>query len=285
MPKINIIAQMPKIPNTLAVYRVVAPKVDQAALNTLAKKFKLGAKGKMGSQRDDHFKLTYEEGSVELALHKLSGAMRFKDKSRWQVDDGESSMNLSDDEIIKRGKKHVEKFELAKSDEFEHLRIARLHVGDSDTEGKQYNERIIDAAVCFQRTINGIPVDGPGGKINIFMDHNSDLTAIHQTWRTKGKIEKKVDLKPAQTALDDLKKLYPGDQGVLEVHTIRFGYFELGPNQGQEFIQPAYVILFRLKSSDERFVMNSVHVSPASTEPIETITPPPPRPVQQKPRG
>jgi regulatory protein YycI of two-component signal transduction system YycFG len=139
-------------------------------------------------------------------------------------------------------------------------------------------------AVCFQRIVNGMTVDGPGGKIVVYLDHENNPTAINQTWRNLGTIQRKVDLRPPELAIDELKKIYSNGDGFLEVHTIRLGYFEVGPNEQQKYLQPAYVLLFKLISSNQRFVMNSVHVSRAAAQSIETITPPLPRPIRITPR-
>jgi hypothetical protein len=266
------------------IYALAAPGATPKALLQLAKGF--GIESTRAVQAQDRVKLTYTAGQHVLTLFRASGAVRYQDQTRWQIDDGKSNLELSDADASKLALEHVTKRGLASPKELTLLKVSRLTVGDGNVDAKSGNERIVDVGVAFQRTIEGVPVDGPGGKLIVYLDQQSELTGFDRIWRaTKGVQAKVPELRSPKEAEADMLR-YWGRQNParIEVYDMRFGYFERGFDESQRVLQPAYVMLLSLMSTNERFSMKTVHVFPAATNAVGTIMPPAKKPIPQPPR-
>ena len=57
------------------------------------------------------------------------------------------------------------------------------------------------------------------------------------------------------------------------VEDMRFGYFELGREQYQRFLQPTYIMPIELVSRDPRIVVRDLHVVPAALKYAGRIMP------------
>lgn len=272
MPSIKISAAMPELPRSpLAIFKV--SKWDKTRekdlMNQLGMiKFKETAFG-----TDKTPVVTFSEGPYDLMIHRASGAFRFIDRTRWQVDDG-SNLRLSDEEAIKIARNHLGQYKLP-PEESRVLKVSHLHVATAGPEGKGGDHRIIDAGVIFQRTIKGVPVDGPGGKIIVYLDHEGKMTGIDKIWRPLGPVYREVkELHPPQHAVDEATRLWKR-QRVLkaEVREVRLAYYEMGWDENQRFIQPAYIVMSTLTGPDERVKVNTVHVTPAALNHVGRILP------------
>jgi hypothetical protein len=254
------------------------PRVNERALRAFARRFELAGTEKRGLIARDARALHYSEGPHQVRLHIASGGARYYDTLRWQVDDGESNVELSDRQAINAADRYVQARRLASSEDYRVLRVARLNVAAADRESGEVEQRVIDAAVAFQRVVDGIPVDGPGGKIVVYLDHKRQATGCERLWRDLGATKRHVDVRPPEDALSTLRRRWAQRrEGVVEVTDFRFGYFELGWNDTQTALEPAYVALLTLALPDEPFRVNKVEVIPASPQATAGLVPPPKR--------
>ena len=148
------------------------------------------------------------------------------------------------------------------------------------------DHRIIDVAVCLQPVVRGVPLDGPGGKVMVYLDHEG-LTCIDHLSRRVGSIYRKVTgLRSPEYAIDLATRDWNrrGVYGV-EINEVRFCYFELGWNDEQKYLQPAYIVLATLIGPDERIRTGDIFVTPAAMNPAGTLVPPISKPRPQKLRG
>ena len=108
-----------------------------------------------------------------------------------------------------------------------------------------------------------------GGKLIVYLDHKAELTGFDRIWRSISGVRAPVKaLRDPKLAEEDLLRYWKGhDADRIEVHGIRFGYFELGYNEKQTVLQPAYVSIVTLVSGDAKqpIRMKTVHVTPAAT--------------------
>lgn len=286
MTEIRFIKRLEKVPRTKGqILNLAPPKANATVLRNFVSLF--GVDAKAGRLAQDRATFTYTAGTNVFVLFKASGAFHFHDSHRWEVDDGTSKVAFSDEQVVELGKRMVTKLKLAKPREFEVLKVARLHVGEMPTSnGRRAADRAIDAAVCFRRVVNGIPVDGPGGKITLYFDAAGKLSGLDQTWRQIAAVRAPVaKLRPPEEAEEDIKRYWAShSMGRIDVHDMRFGYFEFGPAETQRVLQPAYILPLSLVSTDDNVLMRSVHVMPAATNAVGTIMPPPPRTVRQPAR-
>jgi hypothetical protein len=258
------------------IYRLAPPRVTEASVRELARSFGLNAEGKAGVLKSDENKLTYSEGPMELMVHRASGGLRFRDRHRWQRDaDGQSDFKIEDAAASRLAQDLAAKLKLARSGDYQFFKAARLKVGEADREGREARERTIDVAVALQRLIGKVPVDGPGGKIVVYLDRSKQPTGFERIWReTAGIFRRGGELRPPSAALDDIKKAWESVSGLIEVEEIRFGYFEEGFRAKQQYLQPAYIVIGVIRSPDGQMRRRVVYVAPALAKPVGQLTPP-----------
>lgn len=267
------------------IYRLNTPRVNERTVRALARRFGMRAEKQFGALRSDEDKLTYTEGHFELTVYRASGALRFIDRARWQVDDRQSDLKMEDAEARRIAQRWVRKLKLAPSGQTKFLKAARLRVGEATADGKEATERTIDVAVALQRWVDRIPVDGPGGKIVVYLDHEGKPTGVERIWReTAGVHRRGASYRSPQEAINEMAEHYRSKRGVIEVQEARFGYFEEGRRSRQRYLQPAYVIVGVIGSSDSAVRKRAIYVAPALANAVGRITPPLERKPPQRPR-
>jgi hypothetical protein len=267
------------------VYRLKAPRFSEAAVRKFAKQFGLRAERNSGKLSTDAEKLVYTDGHHEVMLHKASGAVRMVDRSKWQVDDRSSDLRIQDAAALKLAEGAVRQMKLARAGEMRFYKAARLRVGVATRQGREVSERTIDVAVAMQRVVDKIPVDGPGGKIIVYLNHERRLTGIERVWRELGAAHRRnAPCRSAEAALDDMRKHFRAKEGTIDIYEVRYGYFEDGRRRVQRYLQPAYMFFGLIGTPGSRVRKRTVYVASALEHPVEAITPPLGRKRQQKAR-
>ncbi len=291
MPKYQLLTKIPPPPQHPAqIFRVAKPHVNQQALFRLAQRFGLKGNLRAGSLQQDSQQMTYLERTFELVLYRASGGLRFHDNARWQVDDGKAHVTFDDAAAVKMAQRYIEELALVPLDECRLLRVTRLNVGVVERQTGLAEERVIDVGVAFQRIIDNVPVIGPGGKVMVYIDHNGDMTGVDRIWREiQGVHQSDVALRAPEYAQQDVVQHW-GEQGsgLIAIEDIRFGYFEMGWEGAQRYLQPAYFLPLTIKATEGplagRPVTRSEHFVAAATKPPEPLMPPLPEAPAQAPR-
>jgi len=98
--------------------------------------------------------------------------------------------------------------------------------------------------IQYARSINDIPVVGPGGYIYIDLGNDGELLYLNKVWRTVSP-DGNVSVIPVSTAIEKLQngevlnpKRYPYN---VTVKKIRLGYYEMGRDEIQEYMEPAWL--------------------------------------------
>jgi hypothetical protein len=256
------------------LYRLKPPRVNERALRSLASSFGLTAERRRGRLCSDVDKLVYREGTFELVMYRASGGIRFRDLSRWQVDDREADLQLDDREACRLAEEIAGRFKLARDGETRFLKAARLRLGEANGDGGESYERTIEISVCLQRVIDKIPVDGPGGQVVVALDRNGEPTGFERIWREIEAVrERAPPLRTPQAAIDEMAGQWRGRRGIVEVDEVRFGYFEGGWRTRQRYLQPAYVIFGQATIPYSRVRRKTVYVASALAKPISRLTP------------
>ena len=136
-----------------------------------------------------------------------------------------------------------------------------------------------------QRIVDGVPVDGPGGKVVVYLDAAGEVTGLDRTWRTISGVRQPVEaLRPPDDVLTRAGRFWSASTRV-DVRQVRFGYFEQGFRTRQTTLQPAYVVMVTLQSAgDEELRRRSVYVQAAATNSVGVLQPPRSRPAAQTAR-
>jgi hypothetical protein len=272
--KINTKLTIPK-GKPASIYRLVTPRVTEKSIRELANRLGMRADSKSGLLKSDADKLTFSVGHLELTMYRASGAVRFIDRARWQIDDRQSELKIGDEEATRLAQNLTQKYKLGPVAETKFLKAARLHVGEATRAGKEASDRIIDVAVALQRLVNKIPVDGPGGKIVVYLNAEREMTGFQRIWRDLDGVHKRgASYRSPQSALEDMAAHFAKKRAVIEVQDVRFGYFEEGPRSKQRYLQPAYVIIGMLSAPEGGSRKRAIYVAPALTNNAGRMTPP-----------
>jgi hypothetical protein len=288
VPEVTYIKRLESAPRVKTqILALGSPGASAKAVRELAQSLKLEPAD--ATQAQDATRFTFTAGQHVVTMFRASGALRYQDRSRWQVDDGKANLKIGDAEAEKRARELVSAHKLAPARELKLLKVSRLTVGEASVDEQRGAERVIDVGVGFQRLVGGVPVDGPGGKVIVYMDHNGELTGFDRIWRPVAKVRAPVEeLRPPKAAEEDLLRYWAHVTGRIEVLEVRFGYVELGYQARQTVLQPAYVMPLRIlspKQGDEEIAIGSVHVFAAATNAVGRLMPPPKKIAQQPPRA
>ncbi len=280
MAEITFLNRLPELqPVDTSIYLLKAPGVNEPSLREIARRFDLKGDLKSGEYFKDSEELTYTEGPFVVTLYRSSGTLRYYDRTRWQVDDRISNVEFSDDEAVEMAKRFISQSELIPLAECELSKVSHLRVGTMELDSDFAEERVIDVGVIFKRTVDGLPVHGSGGKVTVYIDHNGDVTGFERIWRDISEVYREVpfeQLRPPEYAERSLNRyLRWKKRGRTEVEAVHFGYFELGKGELQRYLQPAYIMSFRLIGPeigpDRRMITKSIHVVPAASKPVGRI--------------
>jgi hypothetical protein len=211
--------------------------------------------------------LEIERGAQVFTVYRPSRAVQWTDTERWQVDDGGASWDISDDDAVAAAVDQVDRLELAGADVFAPRRVTRLRVSTAERGGVPDDVRVVDVGVVLARVLDGLPVEGPGGNIVVYLDRERQLTGFERVARRIAGVHEPVR---AWRPVDDViaeTEAYWGrrlDRG-LSVRDVRVGYVELGRLATQEFIQPAYVLSLTLDNADDAASRTIEHYVAAAT--------------------
>jgi hypothetical protein len=256
------------------IYRCANAGVTESSAAELAARFGLPVDD-YGVTRSAAETVTYSRGSREVTIYRRSGGFRFRDLARWQADQG-GSVDLSDDDAVQVAQDFAGRYELASADQAEVAKVTRLRVGLADRAGTTAEERVIDVGVVLRRIIDGVPADGPGGHIMVYIGAEGEVNGVDRIWRPIDGVHSEVESLRSREWLAEriARRLGPDGVARLDIQEIRLGYFEDGWKSAQEFLQPAYVVLGTLRSPDERLRRRSVIAVPAATNDAGQIMPP-----------
>jgi hypothetical protein len=276
---------LPRLKQTVSVFSLEAPGVNESLIRKKVKQVKLKGFGGDGSFTRDEERLTYTEGQFVLSLHRASGALRYYDSRRWQIDDGRSKVQFSDEQAVSIAKRFLTQSELVSLAECTLLRVSHLQVGTLEHSTGRASERIIDAAVIFQRMVDNLPVLGPGGKVSVYIAHDGEVSGCNIIWRKIKGIHISIpvtELRTPKFAEEHLSKHWT-KKGVpqIQVDETLFGYLELGPCDSQRFLQPVYMMPLTLSDPERKMAIRTVYVVPAAVKPIGRLVPPVKPPVEQ----
>ena len=127
--------------------------------------------------------LEIERGAQVFTVYRPSRAVQWTDTERWQIDDGGASREISDDDAVAAAVDQVDRLELAGADVFAPRRVTRLRVATAERGGVPDDVRVVDVGVVLARVLDGLPVEGPGGNIVVYLDRERQLTGFERVAR------------------------------------------------------------------------------------------------------
>src|SRR5262249_51371997 len=150
MAEIKIRGKLPPTPERPAhIYRLKKPAVTERSIRALARQMGMRGEVAAGRMSSDADKLTYSEAYFDLTVYRASGGVRLVDRTRWQVDDGKSDLQIDDAAAARLAAGIVRRNKLAPNAETRFFKAARLRVGHATREGGEVSERTIDVGVAM----------------------------------------------------------------------------------------------------------------------------------------
>lgn len=211
----------------------------------------------------------FRTGKQYLFVASASGAIEYKDLSTFHRDLGKS-VGFSDAEAVDIAKENARRLDLIPLNESRLVKVKHLTMGNSNLTNGTVLSHIVNVSVIFQRIVDKIPVEGPGGKLAIVLDANGSLCGLHRVWRDIAS-NKPVAMKlnPATFARDSLVDRFDEFKDmVIEVTKQEFGYWEMGTYDAQKFLQPVFVLQFGIAGPVGSTKRKGFHVVPAGENPM-----------------
>lgn len=273
----------------LNIYRLRLPEASEEAIRRVGARFGRAGTIAAGTFIHNAREITYREPSGwTLTLSAQSGGWRYRNSERWQADDQRTNLEMDDEQAARRALDQLGTYALPVPPELELTAVQRLHVAHSERDGNNFEERIAGIRAVYRRVLDGLQGNGPGGQTVVYLDHQSELSGIDHSWHDIDSVYEPVTrLRPVEEAYEEVRRRYGRGEGRVEVLDVQLGYYELGWDVLQQFLQPAYVVTLRLTRTDERLrVMNATVAVAAAANAVGPIEPTPPsrRPQEARPR-
>jgi hypothetical protein len=214
-------------------------------------------------------------GPHVLTLFRPSGAVQYVDSARWQTDDGVSTLEVSDEAAARAALAEVDRLSLRGSDEFRLDRVTRLYAACGTVGAPPSSPRVIDAAVVLTRVIDGLAVDGRGGSIILYLDHELSPTGFERVARPIVSVRSRVDgWRGVDEVLNDVTNYWTVAKNYnITVTDVRLVFYEFGRMNIQEVIQPAFrldLTIQHVRGDDTHTVR---HYEPAAKNSIGSLMP------------
>ena len=148
-------------------------------------------------------------------------------------------------------------------------KVTHLRVAGGAPDSEERIEQTIDAGVILGRSIEGLPVDGPGGEIMVNVDGEGEVAGFQSVWRPVADRGKEMRILDAGRANEVMERIAGQVRGATTVVKASFGYFELGIHDHQRFLQPAYMMVYTV--SDGEVTYKSAEVVGAAEELLEPL--------------
>jgi hypothetical protein len=269
------------------VFRLQRPQVTGESVRALARRLGLPGERAAAELSETLGRLRYAERMQTVTVHTASGGFRFVDETRWHRDDGETDLAVDDAVARRLALDVLRRIDLEPADgESRFLETTALRVGAATREGLQARERTIDLGVAIQRVVDGVPVEGPGGKTVVYLDQKHDLSGLDRIWRPiEAAHRRAAPLRAAARAIEEMEAHLRDRQGRIQITEIRYGYFEQGLADPQEYLEPAWIVFGLLDSPSGASARRTIFVASALEQPMAQLTPPLASRRVQLPRG
>lgn len=235
-------AKLPRsLPKEAAVYNLTPPRISNQLLTKSAKALRLTGQGKDFITSQDT--IAYREGRHHLEIHRASGALQLRHLDRYGRDT-EKPFDLSDKRADSIARRFLEEAALFSMSSATLRGVTHLRGADADVETRKVREKILDAGVVYGRTVDGIPVDGPGGFTLVNIDPEEEVVGLRSIWRNLGQRAGTVKIKSPDEAFRDFEKRASRFKGDTIVTKAGFSYFEQGPLDKQAVLEPTYWFVY-----------------------------------------
>lgn len=250
-PKLVMEAEFPPVPDTLGIYSMKAPDVNQGYVRERANV--LATKGEVQDQGASYVVLTENE---YLSVEKASGAETLVTDYKTAYQDLEKG--LPGAEVLKRNADAYTTRNKLFTREYQYSGMSyltRQQVGEGGPQGRPENMMGI---AKYSRTLEGLPVEGAGSTITVLLGDGGEVQGHTRVSRDIGERIAVASLKePGTSAMRTFELLSPEDAFVLlqerglstevadldeaVVTKMYLAYYESEGSERQDETEPIYV--------------------------------------------
>jgi hypothetical protein len=244
-----------------AIHELRVPPLDRRAVAGLLDRMGL-ADRRSGFTWEKHLNwLTTGDERTTVAINELSGGLRYRLRPLQDEPGQEVTTAPSRLEEIARGFLD----QLGRPAEPVALeRITYLRAQAAGRDGSPSTRSTLDAGLVFTRTVDELPVIGPGGVAMVKIGTDETVVGGREIWRPIVRRGTKVKLRTPDESIELLRSRLSasGADGEVHVRKARQGYSELGIEQDQRYLEPCYA--FVIESVGGVVESKKVEVIPAA---------------------
>lgn len=124
--------------------------------------------------------------------------------------------------------------------------VSYTEVASSTSENEEPELLRTGITVNYAFQLDGIPVMGPGAKIQVSLVEDGKMCELLHFWREPDKVKEMQLIHPMEalekvTEDPSFMRLSP-DDAVVDLHRIRFGYYAITPTDFQRYLIPVYAV-------------------------------------------
>jgi hypothetical protein len=240
-----IVDEQPQLPvPQAAVHALGASRVGR--LTVIALLTRLGLAGRLADLGWEHRGgwVTAGDEQAHVAMNVNSGGVRFTLRP---MDELAGDVAIPDARLEEIARGFLDQLGRP-ADPLVLERITHLHVQTSSATGELSAVERLDAGLVFRRTVDDLPVIGPGGLAMVRIAADEAVIGGREICRPVTGRGPVIGLRSPESALDELRRRLEsrGFEGEATVHRSLFGYEELGIEQVQHRLAPAYAFQVEL---------------------------------------
>lgn len=239
MPELFRLPQLPKYRGEIPLYRTPRPKVDLKMAPAFSRAF-----GIDGTAVDAGSRIVVKSKSGILEIFEASGSVWWTKASAAKSESMRSIRFPDDKQAIALADEYLKKTNLsdasAKPVSVTYSEV--LYEKDGDTRPKRV---VVGQHVNYAFTLDGIPVWGPGAKIQVTFGANNEVVEALKFWRPPSRdrmpvkvLEPGSAVKVFQThdAFAELK----AETASVQIEDVSLGLYALPPREMQGYLIPVY---------------------------------------------
>lgn len=202
--------------------------------------------------------LTAGDQQVGVAMNTRSGGLRY---SLRPLAEQQGDVTISDTRLEEIAREFLSGFGPAEPLGLE--RVTHLRAQSGTVMGEVSEVATLDAGLVFRRTVDDLPVIGPGGSVMVRIGSDEQVVGGREVCRPVTATGPPLDLRSPDEAVELLRQRLEvlGFQGEAVVRRAFFGYEERGIEEVQRRLEPVYAFLAELAGDDDVDSKTAVVVS------------------------